>query len=78
MSTNKRQKLAKVTLIVAHDELDANVGPTSAVELIVETIYAGTDYAHDLHVVEAYDTPLIVLPESLWRAEVERMKATGQ
>ena len=75
----KHQTVSRVTLTVAHDpepRLNANSDPVSTVDLIVETLYAGLDYAHDLHVISAYETPLIVVPEATWNAISE--KATRQ
>ena len=71
----KHQTVSRVVLIVAHDpepRLNATGSPVSTVDLVTEYLYAGTDYAHDLHVLSAHETPMIVVPERTWNAISEK------
>ena len=71
----QNQTVSRVVLIVAHDpepRLNATGEPVSTVDLVMEYMFAGADYAHDLHVLSAHETPMIVVPEVTWNAINER------
>lgn len=70
------QTLSRVVLVVAHDRLDPVTGPTNTVDLLTRYIDAGTDYKHDLHIIDARETPLVAVPESVWQDLTQR-KADG-
>ena len=73
----QNQTVSRVVLVVAHDpkpRLNATGEPVSTVDLVMEYIYAGTDYAHDLHVLSADETPMIVVPQKTWYAISEKAR----
>ena len=61
------QTLSRVVLVVAHDRLDPLTGPANTVDLLQRYIFDGNDYLHDLHIIDARETPLVVVPEHVWQ-----------
>jgi hypothetical protein len=74
--TESQQTLSRVVLVVAHDRLDPLTGPGDSVDLLTRYIHAGTDYNYDLHIIDARETPLVAVPESVWQDLTQR-KADG-